>query len=75
MTYSESLEGLIEWYKMATDHADMESTVVVLIGNKCDLFEHQQVSRNVSQEMGKRINAAFVMEVSAKERICIDDML
>ena len=39
MTYAESLEGVLTWYKMAQEHMNLDNSVVCLIGNKCDMME------------------------------------
>ena len=39
MTYSESLEGVLTWFKMAEEHMDLSQSVVCLVGNKCDMMD------------------------------------
>ena len=74
MTYAESLEGVLAWYKMAKEHMDLTQSVVCLVGNKCDKMDSIQVTNKAAAEMGKQINAAITLEVSAKDRINIEEL-
>ena len=42
-TYSDSLDGVKEWFKDIKEKVDLENVVIALCGNKVDDFENCQV--------------------------------
>ena len=73
MTYPESLEGVLNWYKMAKEHMDLDEAVVCLVGNKCDMVEQLMVTNKTAKNFADKIGAQIVMEMSAKNRINIQE--
>ncbi|BFZ07263.1 hypothetical protein BsWGS_10302 [Bradybaena similaris] len=59
-----SFEALGKWMLFVKRYAK-EDTVVILIGNKCDLEERRQVSRNTAQQFADQNNLRYY-ETSAK---------
>ena len=66
MTYAESLDGVLQWYKLVQENLEMDNVVVALVGNKCDNVEQQAVSNKAAIRIKDQINAAIWLEVSAK---------
>ena len=40
-TYAESLDAVVEWYKLLSEAVDPETMVIALVGNKCDDIHNQ----------------------------------
>ena len=38
--YSDSLGGVKEWFDDLKEKVDLEKTVIILVGNKCDDFDN-----------------------------------
>ena len=60
------------WYKSVKENG-MKDVIIAIVGNKCDLFEEEEVSQEDGKHFGESINAIFKV-VSAKEGIGIDKL-
>ena len=49
-TFADSLEGVKEWFGDVKDKVDPKQTVIILVGNKCDDFENNQVKISKAKE-------------------------
>ena len=65
LTKFDSLNGAESWYD---DIQEKSSTTVpvILVGNKCDLIDERQISKEQIESLAKEIGAAAYVEVSAK---------
>ena len=45
---------------------------IVLVGNKCDMEDSCQVTREQGEELARQLNCPF-FETSAKDGVCVDD--
>ncbi|KAJ6232337.1 ras-like protein [Anaeramoeba flamelloides] len=59
-----------EEVKMMQEYSDYVS--IILVGNKCDLENERQISREEGQDLAKTFNCPF-FETSAKDRINVDE--
>ena len=64
ITHKYTFEGLSEWLSMCDEYAP-EDMCKVVVGNKCDLEERREVSREDGEKCAKKIGASF-FETSAK---------
>ncbi|KAI9282338.1 ras family-domain-containing protein [Sporodiniella umbellata] len=69
ITRRETFENLSVWLEDARQHAN-PNTVIMLIGNKCDL-KKRQVSTEEAQQFAKE-NDLFFLETSAKEAVNVE---
>ena len=60
------------WYNSVKENG-MKDVIIAIVGNKCDLFEEEEVSQEDGKHFGESINAIFKV-VSAKEGIGIDKL-
>ena len=60
------------WYNSVKQNG-MKDVIIAIVGNKCDLFEEEEVSQEDGKHFGESINAIFKV-VSAKEGIGIDKL-
>ena len=58
------------WYPSVKEHGEKYS-VLAVVGNKCDLYEKEEVKENEAREFAKKIGATFML-VSAKSGNNID---
>ena len=58
------------WYPNVKEHGEKYS-VLAVVGNKCDLYENEEVKENEAREYAKQIGATFML-VSAKSGDNID---
>ena len=73
ITSLKSFESIKEyWYKELKDNTD-NNISFMLVGNKADLFEKEQVSEADAKEYASSINAEFYL-TSAKDNIRINDL-
>ena len=66
----ESFENLEKWHTLVTNHAN---PAFVVVGNKCDLEEQREVSKEEHEKYAQSINAQFI-ETSAKAPINIPEL-
>ncbi|CAO3632201.1 unnamed protein product [Mucor hiemalis] len=64
ITRRDTFENLPVWLEDVRQHAN-PNTVITLIGNKCDLEKHRQVSREEAEAFAKE-HGLFFLETSAK---------
>ena len=58
------------WYPSVKEHGEKYS-VLAVVGNKCDLYEKEEVKENEAREFAEKIGATFML-VSAKSGNNID---
>ena len=58
------------WYPSVKEHGEKYS-VLAVVGNKCDLYENEEVKENEAREYAQQIGATFML-VSAKSGDNID---
>ena len=63
ITRRSSFESVEKWFNDLMSTADKKVTIVV-IGNKCDLEDHRQISKEEGQEKANKLQVAF-LETSA----------
>ena len=66
ITKATSLDLAMDWLKQLLQQNGRNSISLCLIGNKCDLEEHRQVTTEEGKSYAESINAIFI-ETSAKE--------
>ena len=64
----EEIENI--WYPSVKEHGEKYS-VLAVVGNKCDLYENEEVKENEAREYAQQIGATFML-VSAKSGDNID---
>ncbi len=71
-TAKETFDSLTKWIKEIEDHRTQD-VLLVLVSNKCDLEEYEEVSVKDGLESAKKNKAIFV-QTSAKADIGIDEL-
>ncbi|KAI8874493.1 ras-domain-containing protein, partial [Backusella circina FSU 941] len=71
ITRRDTFENLTTWLDDVRQHAN-PNTVIMLIGNKCDLESNRQVSREEAEAFAKEHNLSF-LETSAKSAENVED--
>ena len=51
MTYAESLDGVKTWYQQVSENLNLNSCVVALVGNKCDMIDLVEVSNKQAKQV------------------------
>ena len=69
----ESFEALKEYWYEELKSSGEENIVFGLAGNKCDLFQKEQVTEEEGKKFAKEINAVFQL-TSCKESVGIDEL-
>ena len=69
----ESFEALKEYWYEELKSSGEENIVFGLAGNKCDLFQKEQVTEEEGKKFAKEINALFQL-TSCKESVGIDEL-
>ena len=73
ITDKKSFEKVVEFQKKITQVKEkVKSIPIILIGNKVDLEENRQVTKEEGQKLAKEFGIPF-LETSAKTRINIDE--
>ena len=71
VTRPETFKDLKEiWLKELEVYADLDDLILMVVGNKIDLEEERQVSREEGGQLAKELSALF-MESSAKTKVGI----
>jgi len=71
ITMQSSFEEIEQvWYPSVKEHGEKYS-VLAVVGNKCDLYEKEEVKENEARDFAKQIGATFML-VSAKSGDNID---
>eukprot|EP01119_Soliformovum_irregulare_P005071 TRINITY_DN1644_c0_g1_i1.p1 TRINITY_DN1644_c0_g1~~TRINITY_DN1644_c0_g1_i1.p1 ORF type:complete len:136 (+),score=38.41 TRINITY_DN1644_c0_g1_i1:316-723(+) len=71
ITRRETFDRLSEWLEDCRKYAN-ENIVIMLIGNKCDLQEKRQISREEGEKFAKD-NGLFFLEASARTDENVDE--
>ena len=73
ITRKESFQSLKDfWYSQLKENSE-ENIVLGVAGNKCDLFEHEEVTEEEAREWAKKIGAVFEL-TSAQNNTGINDL-
>src|SRR5690554_5439809 len=72
ITYRSSFEEIRKYHDQAFRIKDTDWLPMVLVGNKCDLEEDRQVTKEEGEELAKEWGIPF-FETSAKYRINIEE--
>ncbi|EWS72497.1 small guanosine triphosphatase family Ras family protein (macronuclear) [Tetrahymena thermophila SB210] len=63
ITKQTSFENLAKWYKELQEHSDVQ-IVTMLIGNKCDLADQRNISKDAASKFAQEYDMAY-LETSA----------
>ena len=69
----ESFESLRDYWHEQLKESGEENMVIGIAGNKCDLFQDEQVTEDEGKKFAKSIGAVFKL-TSCKENIGIDEL-
>lgn len=72
ITSRSSFDEAISYYKQIVRVKDREDPPVVIVGNKCDLEDKREVSKEEGQNLAKGFNCKFI-ETSARGRTNVDE--
>ena len=72
ITDSKSLNNIDRWINELNDKKNNEKYFMVLIGNKCDLEEHREVSKEEGEKFAIQHDLKF-FECSAKDKINVHE--
>ena len=70
-----SFENVGKWLNIVRDKCSDPTVIVMLLGNKCDLKDERQVSREEGEEMKLKYNFSYFNEVSSKSGFNIIDLV
>lgn len=73
ITRRETFDHLVTWLDDCRKYAS-NNIVIILIGNKCDLENNRQVSRQEGEEFARK-NGLHFLETSAKTAENVDEVL
>ena len=73
ITNKTSFEGLQNYWIPQVKESSPENIILIIVANKIDLFEREQVNEANAKKIAKEINASFV-HTSAKDRSGINDL-
>jgi small GTP-binding protein len=73
ITNRESFESIKDYWYNTVIQNGMKGVIIGIAGNKCDLYENEEVSEKEGQDYSDSINAYFKL-VSAKNNISIDEI-
>ena len=74
ITNKESFEDVIGWHVQIDNECDITDTIVVIVGNKCDLESQRVISTAEGQQIAKQLNCLF-FECVATERESVDKLI
>ena len=69
----ESFENIKKYWSQQLKDSGVQNIVLAIAGNKCDLFEQQEVSDKEAKQFAESIGAVFKL-TSCKENIGIDEL-
>ena len=72
ITKEKSFEKVEEWYERVKENANKEVSLI-LVGNKCDLENNREISREKGEEKAKNLNCPF-FETSALSDVNITEI-
>ena len=73
ITYKESFNEIKDyWHKKIKENCE-KNIIICLAGNKCDLFENEEVTEEEGKELAKEMGAIFKL-TSPKEKIGINEL-
>ena len=70
MSNQPSFDRLPDWLRELKQHIN-EKTIVVLVGNKCDLSEEREIPYHIGEAFAQKHNMRF-LETSAKQSENVD---
>ena len=70
ITNPTSFQNTSKWLKELKDHVN-EDCLILLVGNKCDLEDQREVSKEQGQNMAEKLNMNF-FECSAANKTNVD---
>ena len=73
ITKKSSFVQIKEYWYNSVKEKGMKDVIIAIVGNKCDLFEEEEVSQDDGKHFSESINAIFNI-ASAKEGIGIDKL-
>ncbi len=73
ITNRESFESIKNYWHDAVIQNGKKGVIIGVAGNKCDLYESENVTEKEGQDYSDSVNAYFKL-VSAKENIAIDEL-
>ena len=69
----ESFENIKKYWSQQLKDSGVQNIVLAIAGNKCDIFNEEEVSENEAREDAESIGAVFQL-TSCKENIGIDEL-
>ena len=69
----ESFENIKKYWSQQFKDSGVQNIVLAIAGNKCDIFNEEEVSENEAREYAESIGAVFQL-TSCKENIGIDEL-
>ena len=69
----ESFENIKNYWSKQLKDSGVQNIVLAIAGNKCDIFNEEEVSENEAREYAESIGAVFQL-TSCKENIGIDEL-
>ena len=69
----ESFENIKKYWSQQLKDSGVQNIVLAIAGNKCDIFNEEEVSENEAREYAESIGAVFQL-TSCKENIGIDEL-
>ena len=66
ITDKKTFEQLTYWYNQVETLVDEQNIILAIVGNKKDLYDHEQVTEDQGKKFAKEKNAKFKLS-SAKE--------
>ena len=70
-----SFENVVKWINIVMNQCNDPSVIKFLLGNKCELEDERQVSREEGEEMKSKYNFNYFNEVSSKNGNNITDFV
>ena len=69
----ESFENIKKYWSQQLKDSGVQNIVLAIAGNKCDIFNEEEISENEAREYAESIGAVFQL-TSCKENIGIDEL-